>query len=88
MGREAPFFIVSAYMAKKGKAAIVLSSIKKIKRGHYHLEMERLCDDASTIEATDIVHAYVKHLEQQIRQQPENWMWTHRRWKHQPATAQ
>lgn len=87
MGREAPFFIGSAYMAKKGQAAVVLSQIKKIKRGHYQLVMQRLCDDASTMEANDIVYAYVKHLEQQIRQQPENWMWTHRRWKHKP-TAQ
>jgi KDO2-lipid IV(A) lauroyltransferase len=88
MGREAPFFIGSAHMAKKGNAAIVLSQIKKLNRGHYQLIMQRLCDDASTMEAEAIVHAYVKHLEQQIRQQPENWMWTHRRWKHNPATAQ
>jgi len=88
MGREAPFFIGSAYMAKKGKVAVVLSSIKKIKRGYYHLEMERLCNDATEMDAEAIVKAYVAHLEKQITAQPENWMWTHRRWKHQPTMAQ
>jgi KDO2-lipid IV(A) lauroyltransferase len=88
MGREAPFFIGSAYMAKKGKVAIVLSKIVKLKRGYYQLVMERLCDDASSMDAEVIVHAYVSHLEEQIRQQPENWMWTHRRWKHQRSMGQ
>lgn len=87
LNREAPFFVGSAYMAKKNKAAIVLSSIVKTKRGEYQLVMERLCDDASEMEAEDIVKAYVTHLEKQIKAQPENWMWTHRRWKHQRPTG-
>ncbi|OSZ82754.1 hypothetical protein CAP35_05685 [Chitinophagaceae bacterium IBVUCB1] len=85
--RDAPFFVGLAYMAQKNKAAIVLSNIVKTKRGHYQLTMERLCDDASAMQAEDIVHAYVKHLEKQIRYQPANYMWTHRRWKHQRPTA-
>ncbi len=86
--RDAPFFIGLAYMAQKNKAAIVLSTTIKTKRGHYHFEMQRLCDDASTMNAEDIVRLYVAHLEKQIQQQPENYMWTHRRWKHEKPTAQ
>lgn len=88
MHREAPFFIGSAHMARKGKAAVVLSRIKKIKRGYYKLEMQCLCDNAETIEADAITRAYVKHLEEQVTQQPENYMWTHRRWKHKNARVQ
>ncbi len=87
MHREAPFFIGLAYMAQKNKAAVVLSKIIKTKRGHYKLIMERLCDDASAMQAEDIVCAYVAHLEQQIQEQPTNYMWTHRRWKHTKPTA-
>lgn len=87
MHREAPFFIGLAYMAQKNKAAVVLSKIIKTKRGHYTLIMERLCDDASAMHAEDIVRAYVAHLEQQIQEQPTNYMWTHRRWKHTKPTV-
>ncbi|MBS1772577.1 MAG: lysophospholipid acyltransferase family protein [Bacteroidetes bacterium] len=88
MHREAPFFVGSAHMAIKAKAAIVLSQIKKLKRGVYRLEMQLLTNDASTMNAEDIVRTYVAHLEKQIKTQPENYMWTHRRWKHQRTTEQ
>jgi KDO2-lipid IV(A) lauroyltransferase len=32
----------------------------------------------------DITIKYIKLLEDNIRAQPENWLWSHRRWKHQP----
>jgi len=89
MHRDAPFFIGLAYLAQKNKAAIVLSKIVKTSRGHYTMTMKRLCDDASTVQAEDIVRQYVAFLEEQIREQPESYMWTHRRWKHtKPATEQ
>jgi len=89
MHRDAPFFVGLAYLAQKNKAAIVLSKIVKTSRGHYYMNMKRLCDDASTMQAEDIVRQYVAFLEEQIREQPESYMWTHRRWKHtKPATEQ
>jgi KDO2-lipid IV(A) lauroyltransferase len=89
MHRDTPFFVGLAYLAQKNKAAIVLSKIIKTSRGHYYTNMKRLCDDASTMQAEDIVRQYVAFLEEQIREQPESYMWTHRRWKHtKPATEQ
>lgn len=29
-----------------------------------------------------ITEAFVQLLEKSIREQPENWVWSHRRWKH------
>lgn len=88
MHRKAPFFVGSAHMARKGNAAVVLSTIKKIKRGYYQLDMECLCNGAEAMEAEAIITAYVKHLERQVMEQPENYMWTHRRWKHSDTMVQ
>lgn len=82
MHRDAPFFVGLAYLAQKNRAAIVLSKIVKNSRGYYKMTMKRLCDDASTMPADDIVRQYVAFLEEQIHEQPESYMWTHRRWKH------
>ncbi|MBN9483053.1 MAG: hypothetical protein BGO70_01470 [Bacteroidetes bacterium 43-93] len=87
MGRTAPFFISSAQTARKDRAAIVFGTIMKKKRGYYHLHLQRFTEDASKHSAEEIMTSYVHYIEDAIREQPENWMWTHKRWKHIPPTA-
>lgn len=82
MNREAPFFKGTEQMARRAKGAVVFLGIKKLRRGYYHMDMQLYTRDASTTEAGDITKAYVSFMEQQLREQPENWMWTHRRWKY------
>lgn len=82
MNREAPFFKGTEQMARRARGAVVFLGIKKIKRGYYRMQMELYTKDASTTEAGDITKAYVQFMQQQLRQQPENWLWTHRRWKY------
>lgn len=83
MHREAPFFKGPEQLARRAKAAIVFAGIKKIKRGHYEVELQQYSDDASTLAEGEAMKAYVAFMEQQLREQPENWLWTHRRWKYQ-----
>lgn len=80
--REAPFFRGPELMARKGKAAVVFAGIRKVKRGHYAVHLHSYCDDASTTAPGDVMRDYVRFMEDQVRTQPENWMWTHKRWKH------
>jgi Kdo2-lipid IVA lauroyltransferase/acyltransferase len=88
MNREAPFFRGTEQMARRAKGAVVFLGIKKLRRGHYHMDMQLYSKDASTTNAGDITKAYVSFMEQQLKEQPENWMWTHRRWKYtKPLTS-
>lgn len=82
MHREAPFFNGPEVLAKKAKAAVVFAGIKKIKRGHYEIVLERFADDITALPKGEMMQAYVRFVEKQINEQPENWMWTHNRWKH------
>ncbi len=86
--RDTPFFTGSAQMAIKNKMAIVLGACIKPKRGYYELKLVKLCDDASQMSPHDIMHAYAQYLEQIISEQPDNYMWTHNRWKYQKPMAQ
>lgn len=81
MHRQAPFFKGGEQMARRAKATVVFAGIKKIKRGHYQISLQKFCDDAGLYDEGEIVKAYVNFLEAQLEAQPENWMWTHRRWK-------
>lgn len=82
MNREVPFFKGPEQLATRAKAAVVFAGIKKVKRGYYEIHLQKFCDDASLLQSGDVMSAYVQFMEQQLHAQPENWMWTHKRWKH------
>lgn len=82
MHREAPFFKGPEQLAVRAKAAVVFVGIKKVKRGHYHIDVKLLTKDASTLPSGEVIKSYVHFMEQQLHEQPENWLWTHKRWKH------
>jgi KDO2-lipid IV(A) lauroyltransferase len=80
--REAPFFRGPEAMARRAKGAVLFAGIKKVKRGYYKVTLEKKWDDASVTAPGEITKAYVGFMEVQLRAQPENWLWSHRRWKH------
>jgi len=83
MHREAPFFRGPEQMAKRAKATVVFLSIERVQRGHYRAKLETLCEDAAQLPDGAVLSAYVQFVERQLRAQPENYLWSHRRWKHQ-----
>jgi len=87
MGRMAPFFTSSAQTARKDKAAVVFGAMMKKRRGYYHMHLQLFAKDASEHTTEEIMTSYVRYIEDALRTQPENWMWTHKRWKHTPPPA-
>lgn len=81
--REAPFFRGPEAMARRARGAVVFAGIRKTARGRYRIHLQKMWDDASEAAPGEITRAYVAFMEAQLRAQPENWLWSHRRWKHQ-----
>jgi len=81
MNRPAPFFKAPEKSARLSQSAVVFVSLRKIKRGYYTLIFTKICDNARDMPADEITKKYVAHLESELHKYPENWMWTHRRWK-------
>ena len=46
------------------------------------MSFEQIYDGEEQVPAYEITERYVRRLEAMIREQPELWMWSHRRWKH------
>jgi KDO2-lipid IV(A) lauroyltransferase len=82
MHREAPFFNGPEKLARRTKAAIVFAGIKKVRRGHYKVHLQCVTEDASQEPEGQILKQYVSFMEQQLHEQPANWLWTHKRWKY------
>ncbi len=80
--REAPFFRGAEALARRDRGAVVFASIRNLRRGRYEVTLQKVWDDASEAPPGAITEAYVRFLEAELRAQPHNWLWSHRRWKH------
>lgn len=67
--------------AAEYKLPVVFVYVTKQKRGYYQMEARLLCEDASKMKAGEITELHTRWLEDQIRQTPQFWLWTHKRWK-------
>ena len=64
------------------KSAVVFVGFKRVKRGHYHFESVMLTDDATnTAERGKLTCLYRDALEQAIKNDPANYLWSHKRFK-------
>ena len=55
--------------------------INRTAKGYYKADMRVLAADPKATEDGQITQAYASILEQNIKDQPELWLWTHNRWK-------
>jgi KDO2-lipid IV(A) lauroyltransferase len=70
-------------MAKKYNYPVIYGRIMKVKRGYYTLEWEKVCEDPSKTEKGEITRDITTILEKDINADPQYWLWSHRRWKHE-----
>jgi KDO2-lipid IV(A) lauroyltransferase len=71
-------------LAVKTRQPVYFFKYRKIKRGYYEVEPVKLCDDASLLKQYELTDLHTKVLEDLIRENPQYWLWSHRRWKYMP----
>ena len=82
-GRPTPFVTGPEKNARANEAAVVFAHLTKKKRGYYRIHFELATADPQLLEEKALTRIYVRFLEKVIRDHPEMWLWSHRRWKHQ-----
>ena len=73
-------------LARKYDYAVLFGYARRIKRGHYEVEFRPLSLEPSLLQEGQITHKYSMMLEELIRERPQFWLWSHRRWKHKRPT--
>ena len=84
LNQSSYFFTGGAKLAKATKSAVVYPSIKKIKPGYYTLRYQLISVPEDNRSVSDILSTYTQLLEKDIREQPAQWLWSHKRWKNIP----
>jgi KDO2-lipid IV(A) lauroyltransferase len=82
LNQDTPVYLGAEKISSKYDMAIVFFHIQKIKRGYYNLNIELLFEHTSGLPEHLITNTHVKRLEEIIKEKPEYWIWSHRRWKH------
>ncbi len=82
MGIEVPIHTGGEMLAKKYDMNVIFLRTKKVKRGYYEATFEVLSDNAKEVPNYEITDQFLKLVEQQIYEQPEFYLWSHKRWKH------
>ncbi len=88
MGIKVPVFNGAETMARKLDLAVVFLKVSKVKRGYYEAKFIPIAEHGKQTEENEITDSFLRLTEKQIREKPEHYLWTHKRWKHrgkQPA---
>ena len=81
LNQETAFFTGTEKMAKSLDYAVVFASISRVKRGYYEANLKLITDKPKETGQYEITEKYVRYLEQYINENPDSWLWSHRRWK-------
>ncbi len=83
--QDTPVFNGPEKVAKMMDFPVVYMHVKRVKRGYYEVWPKLLFDKPKETSETEITFAFNRILEEGIMEQPETWLWSHRRWKYKPS---
>ncbi len=82
LGRDTACLHGPENYAKFNNLPVVFFDLTRIKRGYYKMEIKKLVDKPLETEPGEITQKYMSALAKAIYKAPENWLWSHKRWKH------
>ncbi len=82
LNQDTIFFDGGEKLALRCGLPVYFVRMRRVRRGRYEMSFEQIYDGEEQVPAYEITERYVRRLEAMIREQPELWMWSHRRWKH------
>jgi len=82
LNQETPVFQGTEALARKLGRPIVYIGITRPRRGYYHMVVETLVETPMATGIGEITEIHTQRLERSIKNYPDLWLWSHRRWKH------
>lgn len=83
LNQATPVFTGYNRISNKNNMMVLYADTTKIKRGKYLIHFKEIHpENESGFEEYELVVKFNKILEERIKKNPENWLWTHKRWKY------
>ena len=85
LNQKTPVFVGYDKLSTRMDLAFIYCDMKKVKRGFYQVNYYRIQPDGEKFVEHDVVKKFHTLLENTINKRPDNYLWSHRRWKYQTA---
>jgi Kdo2-lipid IVA lauroyltransferase/acyltransferase len=82
-GRKTAFTIGPAKNAIRNDTVVLFVFVERLKRGYYNMNISVAEEHPGQSNEDELTLKFVKYLEYVIRKNPDMWLWSHRRWKHE-----
>ncbi|MCG8476850.1 MAG: lysophospholipid acyltransferase family protein [Cytophagales bacterium] len=81
LNQESGFVHGMEWQSKRYDMPVIYFNVRKIRRGYYEMDFDLMTDDPKSFENGMITKMYAHKLEGIVKEKPEHWLWSHRRWK-------
>jgi KDO2-lipid IV(A) lauroyltransferase len=81
LNRDTAFYMGPEEIARVTRFPVFFIGMKRTTRGFYELRFVPLCARGESLRSGELTERYVRLVEQQIRDAPADWPWSHKRWK-------
>ncbi|MDP9959903.1 lysophospholipid acyltransferase family protein [Chryseobacterium lathyri] len=85
LNQRTPAFIGYDKLATRMDLAFIYCEMKKVKRGYYQVNYHRIYPEGEKFTEHEVVKKFHKLLENTLRKHPDNYLWSHRKWKYQES---
>ena len=82
-GKMTPFVTGPEKGARLNNTAVAFVNFYPLRRGLYAYDVKLITMNAAELPEGELTRQYVSFLEECIRKYPANYLWSHRRWKHE-----
>jgi KDO2-lipid IV(A) lauroyltransferase len=87
LNQDTPVLFGAEKFAKQYEIPVIFCTINKVKRGHYEGVLQLIEESPEKTVYGEITTKNIMTLEKDIIENPEFWLWTHKRWKHKRKTT-
>ena len=81
LNRDTAFYMGPEEIARVTRFPVFFIGMKRTARGFYELRFLPLSSPGESLKSGALTERYVRLVEQQIRDAPPDWPWSHKRWK-------
>ncbi len=74
-------------LARRFGCAVAYAALEPDGDGKYRVKTVPICARPDDLPDGEITRRFAQLLEEDIRRQPEQWLWSHKRWKRRPQTT-
>ncbi|MFC2123323.1 lysophospholipid acyltransferase family protein [Bacteroidota bacterium] len=70
------------FFARRYRLPVVYFDVQRVKKGYYSVRLKVIEQDPANTGPGEITEKYMQTLEKHILNKPEDYLWSHKRWKH------